>query len=160
MKSGISAKSVAVCFVTVLVLYLMVFNGIEFLNHRNGPWEVSFMSDALGNPAIAVYQPKLNISTVEIIFSDEKIQQTNLSQRVSFDQHLKPVPFGAVIYDDLRTLPGVVTFNLLGHEIELLPRVLIVNKREVPWKSDSTLELSAANKPAQPPRPPKSGSGR
>jgi len=157
MKRGISARSVALFFVLVVALYLAIFYGIEFLNHRSGPWEVSFMSDAAGNPAIAVYQPKLNISAVEIILSDEKVAPTNLSQRVSFDQHLKPIPFGEVIYDDLRALPGVVTFNLLGHEIELLPRVLIVNKREVPWKSDSTLELSATNKPAQPPKPPKSG---
>ena len=30
-------------------------------------------------------------------------------------------------------LPGIVTMNLLGHEIELMPRTLVVDKKEVPW---------------------------
>jgi hypothetical protein len=30
-------------------------------------------------------------------------------------------------------LPGVVTMNLLGHEIELMPRTLVIDKKEVPW---------------------------
>lgn len=159
MQSRITLKSVALCFVIVLGLYLAVFYGLEYSNHRKGPWEVAFLSDGTGNPSIVVYQPKLNISTVEIIFTGEKISQTNLSQRVAFDRPVASLPFkmpfGEVIYEDLRTLPGVVTFNLLGHEIELLPRVLTVNKQEIPWKSERIIELSPTNKPVQAPKPPK-----
>src|SRR5260370_1195572 len=100
-------------------------------------------------------QTKVDISSVEIIFPGETIPRTNLSQRVIFDRPLRQVPFGSVIYADLRTLPGVVTFDLFGHEIELLPRVLIVNKQEIPWKSEMMIELSITNKPALPPKPPK-----
>ena len=32
-------------------------------------------------------------------------------------------------------LPGIVTMNLLGHEIELMPRTLVVDKKEVPWST-------------------------
>ena len=32
-------------------------------------------------------------------------------------------------------LPGVVTMNILGHEIELMPRTLVIDKKEVPWDS-------------------------
>ena len=32
-------------------------------------------------------------------------------------------------------LPGVATMNLLGHEIELMPRTLVVDKKEVPWNT-------------------------
>jgi hypothetical protein len=31
--------------------------------------------------------------------------------------------------------PGVVTMNLLGHEIELMPRTLVIDKKEVPWST-------------------------
>ena len=159
MKPVITPKGMAVWFVVVLALYLGVFYGIEYWNHRNGPWEVEFTSDAAGNPSLAIYQPKLGISSVEIVFSDEKVAATNLAQRVRLDRPYLSLPalmpFGEVIYEDLRTLPGVVTFNFFGHEIELLPRVLIVNKREVPWKTEMVVELSAANKPAQPPKAPK-----
>lgn len=159
MKSGITPKSIAVCFVAVLSLYLAIFYGVEHWNHRNGAWEIEFMSDAMGNPSIAIYQSKLNISSVEILFPGEKVSATNLAHKVKLDRPLNFLPFqmpiGEVIYEDLRSLPGVITFNFFGHEVELLPRVLIVNKKEIPWKSETIIELSATNKPAIPPKPPK-----
>ena len=159
MKPGITPRSIALCFILVLGLYLAIFYAMEYSNRRKGPWEVGFITDALGNPSITIYQPKLNISSVEIIFAAEKIQQTNLSQRLLFDHAFSALPvampFGEVIYEDLRSLPGVITFNFFGHEVELLPRALIVNKKEISWKSELVLELSPTNKPPQPPKPPK-----
>lgn len=155
MKSGFSARSIILLFIVVLGLYLLVYNGIEYSRHRKGAWEVTFLTDAQGNPSIAVYQPKLNISSVEVVFLGEKIAQTNLSQRVLFGRPKKPVPFGKVIYEDLTFLPGVVTFDFFGHELELLPRVMIVNKREVTWKSEMVVELAATNKLPVPPKPAK-----
>ena len=159
MKSGITAKAIAIWFAIVAGLYFAVFYGIEYGNHRKGAWEVEFLSDEMGNPSIVIYQPKLKISSVEMIFGDEKVASTNLATKLSFDRPLTSLPFklpiGEVIYEDLRTLPGVVTFNFFGHEVELLPRVLIVNKKEVSWKSEMVLELSRTNKPPQIPQPPK-----
>lgn len=154
MKSGFSARSLGLFFVVVFILYLGAFYGCEYMRVRKGPWEVQFMSDSSGRPSIIVYQPALGVSSVEILFHSEQINRSNLSERVSFDRPLKQGPFGKVIYEDLTFLPGVVTFDLFGHEIELLPRVLIINKKEVPWKSDSTVELTASDKPPQPPLPP------
>ena len=154
MKTGISTRSIATWFVVVLILYAAVFYGIESWRHRKGPWQVTFLTDSAGNPALVVYQPALNISSVELVFPGEHAERTNLSEKVLFDRPLKPVPFGKVIYQDLTVLPGAVTFDLFGHEVELLPRVLYINKKEVPWKSDSIVELSETNKPATPPKPP------
>ena len=153
MKSGITPKSIAISFVVVLMLYIGVFNGIEWWRHRRGAWEVTFLTDASGNPAVIIYQPALNISSVELVFLGEHVLRTNLAEKVLFDRPLKQVPFGHVLYEDLTVLPGVVTFDLFGHEIELLPRVLFINKKEIPWRSDSIVELSETNKPATPPKP-------
>jgi hypothetical protein len=43
-------------------------------------------------------------------------------------------------------LPGTVTLDCFGHEVELLPRVLVLNRRQVPWKSHTTNELDASAK--------------
>jgi len=160
MNAGITPKSIAIWFFAVVLLYLGVFYGMEGCRHRKGSWEVDFASDAEGTPSVVIYQPRLHLSSVELLFPGEKAPSSNFSQRVSFDRPLKPVPFGQVLYEDLTILPGVVTFNLFGHEIELLPRTLIVNKKEVPWKSESVIELSPTNKPAQPPKPAHRGDGR
>lgn len=138
--------------VSVLVLYFAAFYGCEHVRMRRGPWEVQFQTDEKGRPSVLIDQPRLGISAVRILFVDEQIAATN--QRVAFARPLVVAPFGKVIYEDLTFLPGVVTFDLFGHEIELLPRVLIVNKKEIPWKSGSIIELTNADKPAIPPKAP------
>ena len=152
MNSGFTLKSFAVCFAVVVVFYLGVFHGIEHWRQKKGPWEVSFTADAQGQPAVVASQPGLKISNVTLVFLEEQVPQTNLPQRIRFDRPLKPVPFGRKLYEDLTVLPGVVTFDFFGHEIELLPRVLIINRREIPWQSGRTLELAATNKLLLPPR--------
>jgi len=153
MKSGFTAKSIVLLFFAVLGLYLAVFFGIEKARQHKGPWQVDFQKNADGSPTLIVSQPKLGLSDVRIVVHGEIA--SNTTGRVSFDQVQRPVPFGKVIYEDLTFLPGVVTFDLFGHEIELLPRSLIANKKQVAWKSGITVDLWATNKPAEPPHPPK-----
>ena len=153
MKANITPKSIVAWFFVVVALYLCVFYGMEYWRHRKGAWEVDFVLDRGGNPSIVIYQPRLNISSVELLFGGEKVAKTNLSQRISFDRPLNKVLFGRVLYEDLTVLPGVVTFDLFGHEIELLPRTLIINRKEVPWKSETVIELSPTNKLPQPLKP-------
>ena len=156
MKSGFTAKSIALLFGVVLGLYLAVFYGIERARQHKGPWEVDFQTNAEGSPMLTVSQEKLGLSDVKIVVHGENA--SNAIGRVSFDQVKRPVPFGRVIYEDLTFLPGVVTFDLFGHEIELLPRILIADKKLVEWKSGSTVDLWPTNKPAEPPHPPRARS--
>jgi hypothetical protein len=146
MKSGFPFKAVGLTFVVALALYCVIFYGIEYRRRYKGPWEVTFVSDAQGNPSVIIYQPKLRISAVEVLFLGERLAVTNLSEKVSFDQPKKAIPFGKRLFEDLTFLPGVETFDFFGHEVELLPRVLVVNKKEVPWQSEAVLELSPTNK--------------
>jgi hypothetical protein len=155
MKADFSLKALGVFGLVVAGLYLGVFYGCESWRQRKGAWEVEFVSDAQGHPSLAIYQPRLGISSVEVLFLGETLARTNLSQKVVFDRPLQPIPFGRALYADLTTLPGVVTLDLFGHELELLPRVLIADKREIPWKSETVIELAATNKPPQPLQPPK-----
>jgi hypothetical protein len=143
-------------FLGALVFYVVTYSWIEHRRHVKGPWTVEFQS-ADATPRLIVHQPFLNISNVTLRFPGESLPADYDALRrpvVRFDQPEVPVPFGEVIYEDLTFLPGVVTFNLFGHEIELLPRVLIINKKEIPWASQVTIDLDPAAKPARPPRPP------
>jgi len=153
VKASITPKSIAAWFFVVLALYLLIFYSMEYWRQRKGPWEVGFITDATANPSIVVYQPRLNVSSVELLFPGEKAAKSNFSQRILFDRPLNKVPFGRVLYEDLTVLPGVITFDLFGHEIELMPRTLVINKKEVPWKSESVIELWPTNKLPQPLKP-------
>lgn len=154
MKQGLSAKSLLIAFGAVIVLYFAGFYGIEHLRHRKGPWEVRFGTGPNGVPFAEISQPALRISEVKLAFPGET--STNAAQTVRFERPTPgtAVPFGRVIYEDLTFLPGVVTLDLYGHEVELLPRTLILNRKSVPWRSGAVIELSRDGKPSKPPQPP------
>jgi len=153
-QSNIPWRFLGGLFAGTLVLYLAGFYGIEHLRERKGPWRVSFDATATGGPTMTISQPALGIDGFRVVFDGA---DTNglASGELTFDepgrnaqsmdktpessQELKqksfPVPFGECIYQDLMFLPGVVTMNLLGHQIELMPRTLVIDKKEVPWST-------------------------
>ncbi len=151
MKSDGMLKQVILVFVGALVLYVAAYSIDRHLRLRNGPWEVTFTTETNGAPAIIVREPKLKIGDLKIVFAGEQTLATVLPQRLVFDAPAKRLPFGECIFDDLMYLPGTETFNLFGHEIELLPRVLIINHQEHPWRSGTTIQLSPAEKPSPKP---------
>ncbi len=153
MKSGFSAKHVVLLFVAVLAAYIVLFRFVENRRQAHGPWEVEFQNPPGGTPALLVSQPYLNLRDIKLVLHGEIL--TNAPGTIRFDRVKQPTPFGRVIFEDLTFLPGVVTFDLLGHEVELLPRALVVNKKLVDWQSGMTVDLWPTNKPAEPPQPPK-----
>ncbi len=151
MKSSGTLKHVIVAFIIAVVVYAVFFYGIEHRRTVNGPWQVIFTNSTTGVPELIISQPKLNISNLKIDFPGDKLPLTNSSARLTFETPKEvpfPVPFGQCIFMDATFLPGTVTFYLFGHEIELIPRVLIINKKEYPWKWDTTISLSATNRDA------------
>lgn len=54
------------------------------------------------------------------------------------------VPFGKCVFMDATFLPGTITFELFGHEIELLPRALIIDRQEHRWQPNATIPLPHA----------------
>ena len=153
MKPAAAAKPFLLVFLVVLALYLGSFYGLEFLRHRKGPWQLDFGANNQSEPTVIIRQPASQITNLMLIFHGEKV--TNNAGTASFDKVKQEPPFGRLLYQDLTFLPGVLTFDFYGHEIEILPRVLVVNKKEFPWQSGTTIDLWPTNKPATLPQPPK-----
>ena len=154
MKLGRPFRILIAFFALVLALYLASFQGVEYLRHRKGPWSVRFDRTADGTPLAEIFQPRLGITGVRLLFPGETF--TNETETVAFalPEPTRLVPFGRVIYEDLTFLPGVVTFDLFGHEIELVPRMLVVNRKAIPWRPGAAIEVMRDDKPAAPPQPP------
>ncbi|MEO6034116.1 MAG: hypothetical protein ABIQ35_02560 [Verrucomicrobiota bacterium] len=146
MKNEKLPKILLGAFVFALAIYLPAFGWMQSCRTSKGPWSVAFSTDASGVPALRVEQPKLGVSK-KLIFTDQKIFQTNLAQTWIFDDPTKTnAPFGEIVFQDLTFLPGTVTFNFFGHEVELLPRVLIIDKQEYPWKNADSISVSGPGK--------------
>ena len=144
-------KPVLIGLLLAVAIYVGGFAFDQHLRTRRGPWEVTFTTEPSGAPAILVNQRKLNIANLKIVFLGEP--STNIQRAVVFDFPQKPIPFGKVKFEDLTYLPGTVTFDFFGHEIELLPRTLYINRKAHPWISNEAITLLLTDKPAALPEP-------
>ena len=139
-------KHLGIGFSLAFLLYLGGYWWIEHLREAKGPWRVSFKTDGQGQPTISISQATLGISNVTFVFPSERLSQTNIEAVVVYDAPKTNAPFGKVIFLDTTFQPGTVTYDLFGHEIELLPRTLVMNLKEIPWKSDTVFELTEKDK--------------
>ncbi|MBE7500855.1 MAG: hypothetical protein HS113_11215 [Verrucomicrobiales bacterium] len=132
-------------FLACVALYFGGFWLLEHLRVRRGPWEVSFRSETNGTPLLIIRQPRFGLDGVVLAFPGAPVPPAAKPATVRFDrpERQTEVPFGRVKFFDTTFLPGTVTFDLFGHEIELLPRTLILNGQEHPWRSGERIELPA-----------------
>lgn len=125
-----------------IVLYILFYSLMQHRREVNGPWEVTFVTDNAGRPSLKINEPKLGISQ-EISFSSQKTTLTNLDDMETFADAVTNLPFGKMVFQDPEFLPGTVTMWQFGHEIELLPRVLIIDKQEIPWGIKPVIEVAS-----------------
>jgi hypothetical protein len=131
----------AIAAAIAAVFYLVFFNWMQNRHTSKGPWEITFITDSNGTPSLAINQSKLQLSH-RIIFNNAKLPQTNMQQKVLFDEAVKDIPFGKMQFQDPTFLPGNVTMEQFGHQVQLLPRVLKVDKQEHAW-TEPDLHLTA-----------------
>lgn len=150
MRADGLRKHLAVAFILALAVYALLYSAIEHRRARKGPWSITFtQSDSA--PTLVIDQPNLGLTNVQLRFVGPPVP-TNVPSTLTFRQP-RPVPFevpfGQCIFMDSTFLPGTLTFQLYGHEIELLPRVLIIDHEEHPWVSGSTLSLQPVAPPTE-----------
>ena len=148
MKADNPVKHFAIALAMAVVIYVIAYGWIEHRRNRNGPWEVTFTNGPANAPMLIVNQPKLGITNVQIVFAEAKAG-TNAPANVSFRQPRPTpfeLPFGQGVFLDLTFLPGTVTFRMFGHEIELLPRVMMLDHEEHPWRSGEVIQLRSVEK--------------
>ncbi len=146
MKPGGIWKHVVVAFALALGLYLAAFWAIEYTRQKKGPWVVRFQTGGDGEPRVSVSQKTLKVQRLAVQFPGERASSTNLDETIVFDHPITEVPFGKVQFLDTTFLPGTVALDIFGHEIQLLPRVLTVDGRELEWKPQMGLSLKPEDK--------------
>jgi hypothetical protein len=141
-------RNLAIIFAVALAGYAIAYLGIEHRRARKGPWEVAFTSDPSGTPSIVINQSALNITNTRIQFPGAVVSPdcfTNVSfvqpRQVPYD-----LPFGRCIFMDTTFLPGTIVFQMFGHEIQLIPRVLTLDGKEQSWSVHAQFVLPATNK--------------
>lgn len=131
-----------------LLGYVALYSCDARLRIRQGPWEVRFLQTGEGTPAVRINHPSLGISNVEVRFAGEKLpaETRALPVDVRFDQPLASVPFGRTAFDDLMYLPGTVVLHCFGHEVQLVPRTLYLNRKGYDWTNNLRYDLVPSDK--------------
>src|SRR4051812_15843339 len=145
MKRDNPAKHFIFAFAIALLGYVLVYHFIENRRTQKGPWQVTFTNNPTGSAEILINQSTLGISNVQILFPNQTITNYQSPINHAFSQP-KPVPydvpFGKCVFMDTTFLPGTLTFRFFGHEIELLPRVLVLDRQEHSWRSGEVITLT------------------
>jgi|SRR5437899_2149445 len=144
MKSDGPMKHFILAFVLAVICYAFFYTKIENRRTRKGPWSVMFTNSVEGWPQLVIDQPKLAITNIEINFPEQSMTSTQKPGILVFSQPRQvpyDLPFGKCVFMDTTFLPGTVTFAIFGHEIELLPRVLIIDHQERPWLANDSITL-------------------
>lgn len=138
-KDGI-LRHFAVALVLAMVFYAAFFAWIQYRRSDKGPWVVTFGTDSHGTPSLAVAQTTFHISQV-VRFVSVSNQAPGQSRIVSFTQAVAQLPFGKILFQDPTFLPGTVTMEAFGHKIELVPRVLKIDRSEYGWGTNPVINL-------------------
>ncbi|HTI68360.1 MAG TPA: hypothetical protein VMF06_00210, partial [Candidatus Limnocylindria bacterium] len=86
MRRDNPLKHFAIAFAIAVVVYVTFYGWIEHRRARNGPWEITFTTNSVGDPQILINQPKLGLTNFTIRFPGESIPATNLPAVLSFKE--------------------------------------------------------------------------
>lgn len=152
MKSDNLLRHLVVPLAIAVLVYVIFYTGIEHRRNRNGPWEVVFTNGVSGTPELIINQPKLAIANVQITFPGQTNPASGQATSFAFSQPREvpyDVPFGKCVFMDTTFLPGTIVFDLFGHEIQLIPRALTIDKQEIPWRSNAIIPVAPTNSVAE-----------
>ncbi len=144
-KSEGILRHVVVAFLIALVIYLGGYSCDHYMRLRKGPWELTFASEPDGTPTLIINQPQVGVTNVTLRLTQEVSVQEPKSMLFTGPDH-EPIPFGKVVFFDTTYLPGTVTFDFFGHEVELMPRTLVLNFEERAWQSGEVVSLTPEQK--------------
>lgn len=140
-------KHVALVALVAAVGYFSLYALDSHLRARKGPWEVTFAAETNGTPFVLINQPALGVREVKVRFPGEQNPLTNAPVTVRFNEPRVRPGFGEVRFQDATYMPGTVTLLAFNHEVELIPRGLVLDRQERPWQPGLTVELAPTNQP-------------
>ena len=134
-------------FCLAVLCYVSFYSCDQYMRVRKGPWELNFRAEADGTPNVVINQPAIGITNVTLRLAGESVVQS--PESVKFMGPEVEVPFGKIVFFDTTYLPGTLTLDLFGHEVEFMGRTMVLNFDEHAWKSGEIVTLDPSQKLSQ-----------
>ncbi|MBN8245917.1 MAG: hypothetical protein J0L84_00575 [Verrucomicrobia bacterium] len=145
-----AAKGFVGLFIATLFLYITFYGGCMAYRGRGGPWAVTQDKLADGTPVLRIEHHKiLSAGAVTLTFPGETAPArfTNAPYRRIFSQpNTNIFPYGPVEFLDTTFLPGSVALDVFGHIVELVPRTLYLDGRDLGWTPGTNILVPMTSK--------------
>ena len=147
-----AVRNLIAIFIATLFLYITGYGGCTAVRQRGGPWVVIQGKDPSGQPWMRIAQHRiLGDRDVTLVFPGEMAPARFTNdpfQRVFNSPNTNSLPYGPIPFVDVTFFPGTVALDAFGHLIEMVPRTLFVNFREVAWGSETNMTLLPEGNPS------------
>jgi hypothetical protein len=137
-------------FLATLFLYITLYGGCMAVRRKGGPWVITQDKLPDGTPIVQIEHHRiLSNGPVTLRFPGEvaPARFTNHPlQRIYSQPNTNILPYGPVVFLDTTFLPGNVTLDVFGHLVEMVPRTLYLDGKDVGWVAGTNIVLSPTNK--------------
>jgi len=152
-----AAKRFVGLFFATLFLYITFYGACTAYRRKGGPWAVTQDKLPDGTPVLRIEHHRiLADGPVTLTFPGETAPArfTNAPyQRVFTLPNTNTFPYGPVEFLDTTFLPGSVALDVFGHLVELVPRTLYLDGRDVGWTPGTNLVVPKTSKVPREARP-------
>ncbi len=137
-------------FLATLFLYITIYGGCMACRRRGGPWAITQDKLPDGTPIVKIEHHRiLSNGPVILRFPGETAPARFTNHpllRIYTQPNTNALPYGPVLFLDTTFLPGNVTLDAFGHLVEIVPRTLYLDGRDVGWMPGTNITLLPENK--------------
>lgn len=137
-------------FLATLFLYITIYGGCMAVRRRGGPWRITQDKLSDGTPIVKIEHHRiLSNGPVTLRFPSETAPARFTNHpllRIYTQPNTNALPYGPVLFLDTTFLPGNVTLDVFGHLVEIVPRTLYLDGRDVGWFPGTNMTLSPESK--------------
>lgn len=138
-------------FLATLFLYITFYGACTAIRRKGGPWVITQDKAPDGTPVVRLEHHTIigDGQAVTLRFPGEQAPArfTNAPfRRIYSLPNTNSLPYGPVEFLDVTFLPGTIAFDAFGHLVEMVPRTLFLDGREIPWVPGTNIVVDAAMK--------------
>ena len=145
-----AVRNFGVVFIATLFLYVTIYGGCAAARQRGGPWVVIQGKGAGGEPWVRIAHHRvLGTNEVTLRFPGEVAPARFTNDpytRIFNTPNTNALPYGPTPFVDVTFFPGTVAIDVFGHLIEMVPRTLYHDGREIPWVPGTNMVVSTEGK--------------
>lgn len=137
-------------FIATLFFYITFYGGCMACRRKGGPWAITQDKLPDGTPIVKIEHHLILSNAPVILQFPGEVAPARFTNHPFLRLYTQPntnaLPYGPVVFLDTTFLPGNVTLDVFGHLVEMIPRTLFIDGKEVGWHPGTNIIVSPSYK--------------